>query len=82
MYDRVKRNKRLNFSIQEVRKVENDKLKRKTEQMETKVLACVLHLVEQGGSFKSEQVLQHRVTPKKPLQCQWDNAKGSEKQVS
>ena len=51
--------------------------------METKVLASVLHLVEQDGFLKFEQVLQHHVTQETvPLQCQWHNAKGSEKQVT
>ena len=52
--------KRLNFSIQEVKKVENCTLKGKTEQMETKA-PSVLYLVEHSGSLKFEQALQHHI---------------------
>ena len=85
LYDQVPRSKRLHFSIQEVKKVENDKLKWKTEQMDPKYLASVLHLVDQGGSLKFEQVRFAASCNTRnfvPLQCQWHNAKGSEKQVT
>ena len=52
LYDWVPRNKHLNFSIQEVKKVENDELKGLTEQIEPKALASILHLIEQDGSLK------------------------------
>ena len=46
---------------QELKKTDGDNLKRRTEEMETKVIASVLALVEKSGALKIEDVLQHRL---------------------
>ena len=51
-----------NFATQELKKVESEDLKGKTEDMECKAMASVLELVEKRGALKLEDVLQHLVT--------------------
>lgn len=60
--DRVPKNRCQNFTTDEVKKADNNIVKGKTEEMETKAMASVLDLIEERDSFKLEQVVQHRVT--------------------
>ena len=61
--DRVPRSKRRNFSTQELAGgTVGEILKGKTGEMERDAMASVLGLVDDSGTLKLEDVLQHRVT--------------------
>lgn len=60
--DRVPRSNRQNFSKQELKKSDGERLTGKTADMESKAMTAVLGLVENSGALKLEEVLQHRVT--------------------